>query len=101
MLEGSSEFIVEPLDEGDDAAGDAEDLARGDGGEFLVIIPLLGVFDDYDLLGVFEQFEELLELLGGTEKRLDQSLEQTLQNLQLPLLLWHLVASAGSQIETC
>lgn len=54
MLERSGELIVEPLDEGGNAPGDLEDFVRGDGGQFLVIFPLLSVLDDDDVVVILE-----------------------------------------------
>jgi len=66
VLEGTGELVIEPLDKGNDASRDAEDLARCDGRQLLVILPLLGVLDDDNLFAVLKNLQELSELLIGT-----------------------------------
>jgi hypothetical protein len=58
-------LVIEPLGEGHDAAGNAEDLARSDGGRLLVVLPLLGVLNDNDLIAALEDLQKLAELLVG------------------------------------
>lgn len=65
MLERTSELVIEPLNEGNDASWDAEDLAGRDGRQLLVILPLLGVLNDDNLLAVLENLQELSKLLVG------------------------------------
>jgi hypothetical protein len=65
VLERAGKLVVEPLDKGDDAAGDAEKLAGGDGGELLVILPLLSVLNNDNLLAALEDLEKLGKLLVG------------------------------------
>lgn len=65
VLERAGELVIEPLDKGDDAAGNAEDLAGGDGGDLLVVLPLLGVLDDNNLVAGLEDLEQLAKLLVG------------------------------------
>ena len=65
VLEGASKLVVEALNEGYDASGDAEDLTGLDIGQLLVVLPLLGVLDDDNLVAVLEDLEELAELLVG------------------------------------
>jgi hypothetical protein len=65
VLEGARELVVEALNKGYDASRDAEDLARLDGRQLLVVLPLLGVLDDDNLAALLEDLEELAELLVG------------------------------------
>lgn len=66
VLQGAGELVVEPLNERYDAAGNAEDLALCDGRQLLIILPLFGVLDDNNLLGVLEDLKEFAELLVRT-----------------------------------
>lgn len=65
VLERASELVIEPLDKGNNASWDAEDLARCDGRQLLVVLPLLGVFNDNNLVAVLEDLEQLAKLLVG------------------------------------
>jgi len=65
VLQRARELVVEALHKRDDAAGDAENLALGDGRQLLVILPLLGVLNDNDLLGVLQDLEQFAEFLVG------------------------------------
>ena len=84
VLEHAGKLIIETLDEGRNAARNLEDLARGDGGELLVILPLLSALGDHNLLVVLEDFQETGDLLLGS----------------LPVLLRHLRAAARCEVET-
>jgi hypothetical protein len=63
VLQRAGELVVEPLDKGHDAAGDAEDLAFANRGQLVVVLPLLGVLDDDNLVVVLEDLEQLAVLL--------------------------------------
>lgn len=65
VLQRAGEFVVEPLNERDDASWDAEDLAGCDGGQLLVVLPLLGVLNDNNLVAVLKNLKELSEFLVG------------------------------------
>ena len=65
VLERAGELVIEPLHEGHNAAGNAEDLARVDGGELLIVLPLLGVLNNNNLVAVLEDLEKLAKLLVG------------------------------------
>ena len=66
VLQRASKFVVKPLNKGNDASWDAEDLARCDSGQLLVVLPLLGVLNDNNLVAVLEDLEELSEFLVRT-----------------------------------
>lgn len=66
VLQRTCELVVEPLNERHNTAGNAEDRALFDRGQLVIILPLLGVLDDDNLLGVLEDLEELAELLVRT-----------------------------------
>lgn len=66
VLQGAGELVVEPFNERYDAAGNAEDLALCDVRQLLIILPLFGVLDDDNLLGVLEDLKEFAELLVRT-----------------------------------
>lgn len=63
VLQRARELVVQALDEGGDAAGDAEDLARRDGRQLLVVLPVLGVLDHNNVLVVLENLQQLREVL--------------------------------------
>jgi hypothetical protein len=65
VLQRARQLVIEPLDERYYAAGDAEDLARVDWGQLVVVLPLFGVLDDDNLLCVLEDLQKLAELLVG------------------------------------
>lgn len=65
MLKGTSELVIESLNEGNDASWDTEDLARCDGRQLLIILPLLGILDDNNLLAVLENLQQLAKFLVG------------------------------------
>ena len=60
VLERAGELIIEPLGKGHDAAGDLEDLARGNGWQLLIILPFLGILDNDNVTGVLEDLKQLL-----------------------------------------
>jgi hypothetical protein len=66
VLQRAGELVVEPLDEGYNAAGNAEDVAIANRWQLVVVLPFLGVLDDNNLVGVLENLEELAELLVRT-----------------------------------
>lgn len=100
MLKRASKLVIEPFYKGHDAAGDAEDFARCDGREFLVILPLLGVLDNNNLLTGLENLKKFAELLVGPARLLASSLACWIYiDVQLPLLLVHMASSSGSQIK--
>jgi hypothetical protein len=66
MLQRAGKLVIESLDERDNAAGNAEDLARTDRGQLLVVLPFLGVLNDNNLRGVLENLEKLAKLLVRT-----------------------------------
>jgi hypothetical protein len=80
VLERAGELVVKSLNEGYDAAGNAEDLAGFDVGQLLVVFPLLGVLDDDNLIAVLENLEELAELLVGPVWLLVPCSRKVLQN---------------------
>jgi hypothetical protein len=65
VLQRARQLVIEPLDERYHAAGDAEDLARVDWGQLVVVLPLFGVLDDDNLLCVLEDLQKLAEFLVG------------------------------------
>lgn len=54
MLKGSGELVVKPLNEGDNASRNLEDLSRSDGRQLLVVLPLFCVLDYDDIFVTLE-----------------------------------------------
>jgi hypothetical protein len=57
VLQRAGKLVVEPLYERHDTAGNAEDGASLDRGQLVIVLPLLGVLDDDDLLGVLKNLQ--------------------------------------------
>ena len=66
MLKRTGEFVIESLNEGDNASWNTEDLAGCNGRQLLIILPLLGILNDNNFLAVLENLQELAKLLVGT-----------------------------------
>lgn len=75
MLERTCELVVEPLNEGGNASGDLEDLLRGDGRQFLIVFPFLGVLDDDNVLVGLKNLEKLGKIALCTTRMLVEILE--------------------------
>lgn len=65
VLKRAGKLIVKPLNEGDNAAGNLEELTFLNGRCLLVILPLLSVLDNDNLFAVLENLQKLAELLVG------------------------------------
>jgi hypothetical protein len=68
VLQRAGELVIEPLYKRHNAARNAEDFASTNRGQLVVVLPLFGVLDDDNLVGVLENFEKLAKLLVRTEK---------------------------------
>jgi hypothetical protein len=69
VLQRAGKLVIEPLNKGDNAAGNAEDLVTTDRGQLVVVLPLFGILNDHNLGGVLEDLEKLAELLVRTDQR--------------------------------
>lgn len=68
VLKRAGELVIEPLDKGNHAARNLEDLPILDGGRLLVILPLLGALNDDDLVAGLEDLQKLAKFLIGPSK---------------------------------
>ena len=85
MLQGSGKFVVEPLHEGDDAAGNPKHLPWCRHRLFLVVLPLLGILEN-DHFGVCaEKLEQLSKLLFCPAFELDALESRGLKGSSAPL----------------
>lgn len=100
VLEGTSELIVEPLDERHNAAGDLEDLALLNDGCLLIVLPFLSVLDDNNLLAVLECLKQLAELLVSPANcQQTRYHNEDWRDSQLPLLLVHMARGPRCEVE--
>jgi hypothetical protein len=67
VLQRAGELVVEPLYKGHNAARDAEDLALLNRGQPVIVLPLFGILNHDNLVGVLKDLEELAKLLVGTD----------------------------------
>lgn len=68
LLERAGQFIIEPLNERDDAAGNLEELTLLDNRCLLIVLPFFSTLNDNNLLALLENLEELAELGVGTAR---------------------------------